>query len=67
MFNSTVASITRSLSKMVRRLEAHATAQREHAGKLEAHAALVEERALAAISEATAADRVREKLTAILN
>lgn len=66
MFRSTVASITASLHTMMNKLEGHAADQRrlsiKHVEIAQAHT----DKSTAALTEATAADRVREKLAGIL-
>lgn len=67
LFTRSVASITAALHTMVTRLEAHAVEKREEAQLHTEHANNYRTKATEALSEAHQADRVREKLTGILD
>jgi len=60
LFNRSVATITASLHTMVKQLEEHAKAKHYEAVAAQAHAT-------AAAAEVLAAERVRERLSSILN
>lgn len=67
LFTRSVARITASLRTMVERLEAHATEQREKAGRQQAEANRRLSLMDAHLTEAAQAERVREKLTSIID
>lgn len=67
LFNSSVASITASLGRMVAKLEAHAAQQRAKGAQHSETAGKYVQWAYSAEVEASQADRVREKLASILD